>query len=210
MAGFAHAGHGTLDLVLNLIGIDQAGKAAIFAVVIPHPVPDMRAGRDQHRAVFEVAVVQQDANREDVVIGVRVERPILVPFHRRAVLRRLHVQLGAVEAQAGTQELCEDFDHRAAAYDLVKDRMNLVRGLDAADTGDFRCVAGLEVVDVGVFRDLCGTSHQFGDDIAHPLKRVGVEHLGHDNHAVPLIGLHHALRNHLSSFVISSYVSATI
>ena len=33
-AGPAHAGHGTLDLILNLIGIDQAGEAAVFAVVI--------------------------------------------------------------------------------------------------------------------------------------------------------------------------------
>ena len=107
----AHAGHRTFDLVLDDVGIDQAREAAVFAMMIPD-LAGMRARRHQHRSVGEVAIVQQHADREHVVIGVRIERPVLMPLHRRAVLCRLHVELGAVQPQAGTDQLLEDVEHR--------------------------------------------------------------------------------------------------
>ena len=90
-AGLAHAGHRAFDFVLDGIGIDQAGEAAVFAVMTPD-LAVMGARRDQHRPVGEVAIVEQHADGKHVVIGVRIERPVLMPLDRRAVLRRLHVE----------------------------------------------------------------------------------------------------------------------
>jgi len=98
-AGAAGAGDCAGDFGADRVPRDHAAEAAVLAVVVAHRT-GVRAGRDQHRAVFQVGVVQHHADRQDVVIGVRVECPILVPFYRRTILRRLHVQLGAVACAA--------------------------------------------------------------------------------------------------------------
>ena len=46
-------------------------------------VRTVMAARDHHqRTVVHVAVVEIDAGRQHVVVGVGVERPVLVPFDR--------------------------------------------------------------------------------------------------------------------------------
>ena len=150
-AGAAHAGHRALDFAPDEVGVDQAGEAAVLAVMVPTSpvcVPGVTSIGPLDRSV----VVEQHADGEDVVIGVRVERPVLVPFHRRAIMRRLHVELGAVQPEARADQLVEDVEHRPASHDLVEQRMDLVRRLDAADAGVLGGVARLEVVDGGMFR----------------------------------------------------------
>ena len=50
--------------------------------------PALMAARDHHhRTVLDVAIVEHDADRREIVVGVRIEGPVLVPFDRRAVPR---------------------------------------------------------------------------------------------------------------------------
>ena len=76
----------------------------------------MAARQHQHRTVFERAIVEHDPDRRQVVIGMRIEGPILVPFDRRAVAGRLHVELAGVEPHRAPQILqrCNDLRMRAA------------------------------------------------------------------------------------------------
>ena len=72
--------------------------------------PAMAAGNDHQRTVLHLHVVQHHADGGEVVVGVRVERPILVPFHCRAEAGRLHVQLGRVEADVGPPQRLQHRD----------------------------------------------------------------------------------------------------
>ena len=173
----------------------------------------MRAGGDQHRSVAEVAIVQQYADGEYVVIGVRIERPVLMPFHRRAVLRRLHVELGAVQPQARAQQFLQDVEHSRGSHDLVEQRMHLVRRLDPAHPRALRGMARLEVIDIGVFEGFGRPRNQLRDYSAHLAERRGVQHLGHHDDAVAFVGLHIVLRNHTAHLLVAlscRYVSAVI
>ncbi len=97
-----------------------------------------------------VDVVEHDADRRQVVVGVRVERPVLVPLDRRAVARGLEVELADVEADRGSPELLEHRqdvgmrDHAGVAL------VPLVRRLDPAHPRLGRRVAVLEIVDLVV------------------------------------------------------------
>ena len=118
-AGAPHARHCTFDLALNGLRINEPGKAAVLAVMVPD-LAGMRAGRDQHRAVGKVGIVEQHADRKNVVIGVRIKRPVLMPFNRRSVMRRLHVELGAVQPQTGPNQFLENVEHGGGANNLLE------------------------------------------------------------------------------------------
>jgi hypothetical protein len=57
----------------------------------------MAAGYHEHRPVLHIDIVEHDADRRETVVGVRVEGPILVPFDRRAIPGRFHVELAGIE-----------------------------------------------------------------------------------------------------------------
>ena len=65
----------------------------------------MRAGDHQQGTVFHGAILDHDADLEDIVVGVGIEGPILVPLDRLAAARRLDVELGVVHAQIRPDEL---------------------------------------------------------------------------------------------------------
>ena len=68
----------------------------------------MAARHDHEAAIVEAHVVDHDANREDVIVGMRVESPVLVPLNGAAATRWLHVHLCALVAKVGTNELRDD------------------------------------------------------------------------------------------------------
>ena len=45
----------------------------------------MRARNDQERTILLTAVIEQNADGKNVVIGVRIEGPVLVPFYGSTV-----------------------------------------------------------------------------------------------------------------------------
>ena len=66
----------------------------------------LMAARDHHhRTVLDPAIVEHDADRHEIVVGVRIKGPILVPFNRRTIAGRLHVQLARIEAHGAPQIL---------------------------------------------------------------------------------------------------------
>ena len=99
--GRSHQRHGLAEIDVASGRIDGAAEAAVGMVVVGRA--EVRAGQDHQRAVVHVAVVEVDAGRQHVVVGMRIERPVLVPFDRRAVAGRLHVELAAIEADIRAQ-----------------------------------------------------------------------------------------------------------
>ena len=65
----------------------------------------MRTRHHQHTAVLFAHHVDGNANRQQVVVGMRIKCPILVPFHRCAVPFRFHVQLVAIAAYTLADQL---------------------------------------------------------------------------------------------------------
>ena len=72
----------------------------------------MAAGEHRHGAVLGGGVVEQQAHRQRVVVGVRVERRVLVHLDRRPDVAALEVQLGVMKAHRGAEQLGDHVDDR--------------------------------------------------------------------------------------------------
>ena len=105
----------------------------------------MASGHYEHRSVLLRAVIQIDANGETVVIGVRVERPILMPFDGFADLSGFHVDLGIVNANAGRHQR-RQYVHDQGFGDEIGEEIGMfVMRLDPPDARYIRCVRGVEI-----------------------------------------------------------------
>ena len=105
----------------------------------------MRAGKDHQRAVFQTHVVDDHCHRQDVVVGVRVEREILVPFDRRAEARGFHVQLGGVKADVRPDQVARGREDVIRVHEIPHHIGLRVRQLDAAEARIVGRVAVFEV-----------------------------------------------------------------
>ena len=140
------------DIDLAFGAVYRPKEAAVGVMVEGRAA--MRAGQHHQRAVVDVAVVEIDAGRQHVVVGVWIECPVLVPFDRRAVARRLHVELAAVLADGRPQELRQDRRDRRIARQGMEEGVPLEdRGLQPADPRQGGAVAGLEVVELVIGGD---------------------------------------------------------
>jgi hypothetical protein len=70
----------------------------------------MAPGQHGHRAVLGRRVIQQQADGEHVVVGVRIERRVLMHLHGGADVTALEVQLAVVEADRGPEQLGHDVE----------------------------------------------------------------------------------------------------
>ena len=63
--------------------INRAAEAAAGAMMI---MPVLMAAKYHHyRSVLDAAIVEHNADRCEIVVGTRVDGPVLVPFDRRAL-----------------------------------------------------------------------------------------------------------------------------
>ena len=145
------SGYGLAEVDLVETLGNRSAEIAVGMVI--EDLAAMRAGNHEQRAILLAAVIEQDADGQDVVIGVGIEGPVLMPFDGSAEARRLHVELGAVQADVGTEQAGEHCRDAGVAHESVEVREMLVRGLDASELGRRGTVAILEIVDVGVRRD---------------------------------------------------------
>ena len=76
-----------------------------------------------------------------------------MPLDRRAVARRLHVELRAVESDAGADELLDDADEPRVPVELLESREEAMRRLDPPHAGRLRPMPRLQIVHVGVRGD---------------------------------------------------------
>ena len=189
-------GHRVRDLGLDLGGIDQTTEAAVFSVMIPDRAL-VRARRDEQWTVLQIHVVEHHTHGQDVVVRVRIKGPVLVPLDRRSVPGRLHVELGAMQAQGGAEQKREDLHHIMATHDGIKSRMHLVGRLDASDLRLSPGVPGLEIVDGGVRVDRGGACDQLGDDLTQLGQLRRSEQVGDHNEPVTLICVPQGIAGHV-------------
>ena len=87
--------------------------------------------RDNHqRAIIGGAVLDHDADREQVVVGVGVKSPVLVPLDLGIGAGVFEVQLGMIEAHGAAEQLRHRFDDRVALGQFPEQRIAQVRVLE--------------------------------------------------------------------------------
>ena len=163
--------------------VDGAAEGAAAVVVVDAPL--VRTGQHQQRAVVRVHVVQQDADGKHALIGVRIERPVLVPLHRGAVAARLHVHLAAgAQADVGADQRLQSGHDAGMAGKFAVERMRQMRALDAAHPGREARVRRLQIEDVRV---LVHVARAGGDLLGHGAQlgqRLGFQQVRNDDVAV--------------------------
>src|SRR5215467_3304767 len=95
-SGLAEARDCARQVETASLRVDRAAESPVAPVMVVDGAL-MAAGYHHHRSVLAVTIVEHDADGGEVVIGVRVERPVLVPLDRCTIPGRLHVELARVE-----------------------------------------------------------------------------------------------------------------
>ena len=78
-AGGADAGPGGGEVDVGRLGVDRPAERAVRMVLVDGAL--VAARHAEQRAVLDGAVVHHHADGGEIVIGVRVEGPVLVPLH---------------------------------------------------------------------------------------------------------------------------------
>ena len=116
----------------------------------------------------------------------RIERPILVPFDRRAIASRLHVEFAGVKTQAAPQ-MGQHFNDLGATADAHVDRMDRMWCLQPAHPRLVR-MRVLEVIN----RVVGGHRRRRGNElVSHPAQLRDIlsrEEVGNDDEAIAIIG----------------------
>lgn len=110
------------------------------------------------RSVLQAHVVKYDADGEDVVIGVRIEGEILMPFHFGAIAGLLHVQLGRMHADIRADQVAGGSENETAAHQRVEERALQIGPLDAAYARRLWRMSVFQVDQVIASRDTGGMS----------------------------------------------------
>ena len=175
--------------------VHRAAEIAV-GVMVEHRA-GMRARHHHQRAVLLRRVVQQHADCEHVVVGVRVEGPVLVPFDGRAVARGFQVDLRPVQPDpVRSQKLPQRGDQARGASEIPEQLMVLVRHLDPAHPGIARAVARLQVIDIGMGGDVGGGGDEIGDHPSRLADGAWVQQPLDQETPVPTIPLDLGLREH--------------
>ena len=167
-SGRAHQRHGLVEVDVAGIGVHGAAEAAVGVVIVGRAVV---AARDHHqRAVVHVAIVEIDAGRQHVVVGMGIEGPVLVPFDRRAVAGGFHVELAAVLADRRPQELRQDRRDLGIAGQRMEEGVALEdRRFQPAHARQRRAVGGLEIIEIVVGRNAA----RFANDAVGKVAQLG-------------------------------------
>ncbi len=131
--GFDLQGNKLMLIRVKLRVGHRADEDAVLVMVIEGTF--MRARNNQQRSVFKPHIIKGDADGQQVVVGVGVEGPVLVPFDRAAELGRFHIQLVAVSPYAGADQLLDNVQDAGVAYSPVIDGVLLDWVLEAAQLG---------------------------------------------------------------------------
>ncbi len=196
-AGLAGQRHRRGEVERAVVRIDRAAEIPVGVMVVGRAL--VAARHDHQGAVLGPAIVEHDADRQHVVVGVRVERPVLVPLDRRAVFRRLDVELRAIQPHAGAEQLAGYRQQRLAAHERVEHRIERVRLLDPAHARTVRAVRRLEIVDIVVGRDRARPLDEAVDHPAQRRERGRIDQFGHHDVAVLAIEVDVVLGNHLEA-----------
>ena len=146
------------------------------------------ARQHHQRPILFGGIVEQHADSQQVVVGVRVEGPVLVPFHRGADLRRFQVELRAVQPHAtGAEQCAQHRQQPRCAHELGKHRVHQVRFLDATHARLLCAVRGLEVEHVVMRAYHTRGFDQVSQHLLHALARQVVEQAFDDDETVAAV-----------------------
>ena len=136
----------------------------------------MATGDDHQGAVLFLAIVERNADRQEVIIGVRIKRPILVPFDSRPVFRRFDVNLvlRRTEAHGPSDQRRNIIDNGVATRQRVEFRMIADRPFEEAPTGSVRPMAVLQVKEVAALLDTLRHCGPLIRNFAKSRERVGI------------------------------------
>ena len=139
--------------------------------------PFVAAGDDHQGAVLFLAIVERDADRQEVIIGMRIKRPVLVPFDSRPVFRRFNVDLvlRRTEAHGVSNQRRNIIDNGIAARQRVELRMIADRPFEAAHTGRVRPMTVLQVKEVVALLDTLRPCSPFIHNFAKSRDKAGIE-----------------------------------
>ena len=122
-----------------------------------------------------------------------------MPFHRRAVFRILHVQLGPVQPHIGPEQARQDADHLGTFSEVPEYRVYGMGLFDAAHTRRLRGVRRLQIVNVVVLGDAFGLRHEVGNHRLHLGQRCFVDHVFYEQITVVAVERDVAIRYHLGT-----------
>ena len=141
---FPQAGHGARQVDVAIFRVHRAAEPSVRTMmVVDRPLVAARHDIDMENG--PMMVVDHDADRGEILIGVRVKRPILVPLDRCAIAGRLHVELAGVETQA-TPQVGQQLHDLGVAAGAHVDRVDRMGCLQPAHPGPGRRVRVLEVI----------------------------------------------------------------
>ncbi len=188
VADLAEQRHGLgIHLLRSRIG-HRADEHAVLVMIEDGPL--MAAGHDQQRAVLLRHVVKHDPQHAEIVVGVGVVRPVLMPLDGVAAAARLQVELQPVVADGGAHELLQDFEQPRMMQNRFVGGVLLDRPLDAPQPRVLGRMAFFEVEDVVALGDV---ARPLEEAVGHLLQ---VPHFGirqdvrHGDVAVVLVKLH--------------------
>ena len=184
-AGRPGAGHRLGEVDVDLGRVHGAAEHAVAVVVVDRPL--VAAGHAQQRAVLDLAIVHHHADGAQIVVGVRIERPVLVPLDRGTVAGGLHVQLRRVEADRRAHQLLQHRQDVRVTHHRIIDRVMQMRRLDPPHPRFLRAVRRLEVIDLVV---LAHEPRLLDQLVGHPTQIVDVLRAQHvlDDHE-PLLAV---------------------
>ena len=105
--GASLAGEGYGLAKVDLVETLGNGSAEVAVGMVIEDLAAMRAGDHEQWTILLAAIIEQHTDGQDVVIGVGIEGPVLMPFDGSAKACRLHVELRAVQADVGTEQAGE-------------------------------------------------------------------------------------------------------
>src|SRR6516225_2786420 len=127
-AGLAETGYRPREIEIAARRIDRAAEPAVRAVMVVYRAL-MAARNHHHRTVPDLAIVEHDAHGSEIVVGVRIKGPVLMPLDRSPVPSRLHVELAGIEAHRAPEMLqCLDNSRMAGGPRRCGALMRRTRG----------------------------------------------------------------------------------
>ena len=135
------------------------------------------AGQNHQRPVVLPDVVKKDSRSEDVVVGVGVKCPVLMPLYRRAVPGSFQIDLAGMETQVRADELTNRLGHAGRSCQLHEERVVGVGELYSADARIVGPMAGLKIIDAIAGRDTAGAGDEVVDNLAKPIQLIAGQRL---------------------------------
>src|SRR5262245_52221103 len=105
----------------------------------------VRSGHDQEAPIVYRRVVYGDPDGQQVVVRVRIEGEVLMPFHRASSTTGLGVQLVTLESDLRANQRADEVEQQVRTHQFVVERMRGDRIVDSPHHRGMRSVAWFKI-----------------------------------------------------------------